>query len=400
MRYKVGMARHATASGGPAALDSAPNVVARAAGLAPRLRSELCWIRRVQAGSRSDLHRELNLRKNTIGVDVARMIELGLLRESAGAAATSGRPGVLLEIDPERRNVLGVSIDPEHITARRFNLLGQPLGEPLQKQVAQPARLVSAAASAIRSLCDKQTLAVGVAAPGYIEPATHRVLFSAAWPDGRRVSLDALCKAAHPAPVVVDNQVNALASRWLLEHAAQPQEDHLLIFISDGRVGATLTVAGRPVRGALIGCNELGHMRLPVKTARCYCGETGCLERIFSSPQLKRFAGGADLHAALTAAKPSKALRQITELIALGFSNIINFARAGHVTLMSDMPDATRYFEQLIEALRPKVLRELERRTRFQIWIEPRPARSSSAAAVALGDLFLPTNFPVNTNAE
>ena len=148
---------------------------------------------------------------------------------------------------------------------------------------ANTARLISNAAALLKKHVDRRTIAVGVSVTGLVDPLRQSLLFSSAMKGGPAADLSPIFHAAGDVPVVLENDMHALAARWLLTHRADHKQDVLLVRIDDGHVGAAILVNGRPNRGCATGGNEIGHTRFFVETDRCFCGHTGCLERIVSS---------------------------------------------------------------------------------------------------------------------
>ncbi|MBL4701695.1 MAG: ROK family protein [Phycisphaeraceae bacterium] len=357
--------------------------------LPPRLAHELSIVRQAGQCSRSDLHRQMDCRKNTIGQDVATLIQMGLLREGALHVKPRGRPSVHLEIDPQQRHVLGLSITPGQVNCERYNLLGQAMGTAKNVSASDPSTLIPTARKLLKKMITPQTLFTGLAIPGTLDLSDRKILFSSAWPDGKQVSLKPLDKVTDGL-LAIDNLTNALATRWLLEHATWPKNDHLIIFISDGMLGATLLVDGHPLKGCVVSSNELGHTRLPVRTPLCYCGQEGCLERIFSTPYYKQLGGKGKLTTALTKHEHCEALGQMTEHLAMGLSNAVNFCRPTHVTLMTDLPAIEPYMDHLIQQIRNRLLREFANRVQMHLWTEPQPQPAANGAALALAHLYFP----------
>ena len=357
--------------------------------LPPRLARELSIVRQVGQCSRSDLHRQMDCRKNTIGQDAATLIQMGLLRESSLHLKPRGRPSMHLEIDPQKRHVLGLSITPGQVNCERYNLLGQSMGVAKNVSTSDPSTLIPTARKLLKKMLTPQTLFTGLALPGTLDLSDRKILFSAAWPDGKQVSLKPLDKVTNSL-LAIDNLTNALATRWLLEHASWPQNDHLIIFISDGMLGATLLVDGHPLKGCVVSSNELGHTRLPVHTPLCYCGQQGCLERIFSTPYYKQLGGKGKLTTALTKPKHDDAIVQMTDHLAMGLSNAVNFCRPTHVTLMTDMPTTKTYMDHLLEQIRKRLLREFANRIQMHLWIDPQSQPAANGGALALANLYFP----------
>src|SRR5687768_1932522 len=78
--------------------------------------------------SRSELHARTGLTPNGVGTLAEAMLRDGLLRECAPAPGTrpngAGRPRVPLEIDPTRRHVIGLALEPGQVDVCRLGLSG------------------------------------------------------------------------------------------------------------------------------------------------------------------------------------------------------------------------------------------------------------------------------------
>jgi predicted NBD/HSP70 family sugar kinase len=301
--------------------------------LLPRHRAVLQAVLRHGAPSRGQLHELTGIRRMTVYEDADRLLEMGILREGRARRLPRGRPEVPLEIDPARRNVIGLAIgvgvaeQPGAVELVRLNLLGEECGPGVVRTAKSAADQVRTAADLLRRSRDKATLAVGVLTRGLIDPAGAAGPVILASPlSSAKVSLRDVWEAAgEGVPVTLSNDVQALAARWLLAQTGNLDQDVLVVSMDDGRLGAAFLVGGRPNQGCVMGANELGHTRLLVETDRCYCGGMGCIERVFSTSFLTGLGG------------PRKALREaiadfdgrddrirrIVDLVGLGVANAV-----------------------------------------------------------------------------
>lgn len=370
--------------------------------LPPRQRRELDAIRRLGRCSRVELHERLGLRKATVTEDAADLLELGLVREAEARQLTSGRPRLPLEIDPDRHRIAGVAIDPGVVQVQRVDLLGNGVGRVLQRRVRGPGRLLGQARRLLEDVLNEHVLAVGVTVPGFIEPEANRVLFSSAWPDSGPVDLTPLAEAAAPRQMVMGSLTTTLAGRLAFDRPDLESRDDLVISFGDGHFGAALLIAGRPITGVIAGANELGHNRLPIDTPRCYCGHTGCLERVFSTPFLRsREPSSDDLETALRRDPDAQtpAVAEVTRALAMGVANAVNFCRVGEVIFSTRVPGSRAYLERLIERVRAQLLRELRDRVSFSVVVEDGPHGPRNAATLALARVCYagetpPTRYP------
>src|SRR5439155_26811353 len=157
------------------------------------------------------------------------------------------------------------------------------LGRPLSRTTSDRTKAVAAAQSLLRESINDQTLAIGVSVTGFVDPEARVTLHSSSFTGAGNASLEPLFETAGDRPIILENNMHALAAWWLLMHQAESDEDVLLVSLNDGQIGAALLIDGRPNRGCATGANELGHTRFFVDTETCYCGHPGCLERICST---------------------------------------------------------------------------------------------------------------------
>ncbi len=346
--------------------------------------------------SRWELHQQSEMTPNAAGLMANELLEVGLIRECPAEPAARGRPRVPLEIDPQSRNIVGLAIGRGTVIARRVNLLGELMGddaERVEQQVDDPGKIVSAAAGCLKKIKNQQTLAISVTLPGIIDTQRHLCLLSAAIPGQRSISLAPILQAAQGHSVFFANDVHALAARWLLTHASQTQQDVLIAHIGDGFLGSVLLVGGRPNEGSVMGANELGHMRLAVDTAPCYCGQRGCLERVCSTEFIRKNGGPAGKTLLqLTADSPRHpALAKMTDLLAMGIANVVNFIRPYQLILTGDLLHADAWRDVLISKIQGYTLAELASRMNIAHWVPPTRDQAHTAAWPALAYLYAST---------
>ena len=356
--------------------------------LLPRHRRELREILTQGSVSRTGLVSATGIRRNTVYDDVYGFLSEGLVREAAPSGSGPGRPRVPLEIDPDQRHVLGVSFQIGCVQAGRLNLLGEPCGETLTHE-AGPADAMRVAAELVKRLLDTRTLALGVSIPGFIDREKQVVVFSSVFHGESSVSLEPLLALAGQRPVVFETEAHAVAARWLLEHSREAIQDTLLIYFEDGSLGAAFIVNGRPNRGCIIGANELGHTRLCTETRRCYCGGTGCLERICDSTYLRDNGFSGSLSDALRSGAVSHpVMKEAAGLLGIGFANAINFTRAGRVVIASQLAGSGRWIEAIAQEARGQLMGELKGRVQIQSWPEAQARSAGTSAYLALTSLY------------
>ncbi len=361
-----------------------------------RQREMLRLIWRENRLSRWELHERMGVNPNAIGSEAAQLLELGILREAAPESVGQGRPRVPLEIDTATRDVVGLALSPGQVDVARLTLRGQLLGTPASKPVANPSELLATAKRLLKTVVDDQTLAVGISSPGFLDPEEHAILFSSVTGAPQPFDVNALFDAADGRPILFENDMHALAVRWLLTHQAEQSQDVLLVYVGDGRLGAALLIDGRPNRGCMIGANELGHTRFFVETEKCFCGQVGCLERICSTPFVRSrsaqngfAANAAGLFERIARYDgQDSALEEMAQFLACGLSNAINFTRPNRLVLVSELTRYPRFNDLLLRSIRAGVLFALVDRVRIDVWDQPGAVSAETAGWLALAGLY------------
>src|SRR4051794_20662210 len=192
--------------------------------------------------SRWELHRRTGVNPNAVGVDVGSLLNQGIIRECQSEVAGPGRPRIPLEIDPTVRYVVGLAVSPGRVEAGRLSLRGNLLGRPLSRNTSDPAKTISAARALLREILTDQALAIGLSVTGFVDPTQQLILLSSSFTGQGTPSLSAIYEAAEDRPVILENNMHALAAWWLLIHQAESDEDVLLVSIGDGQMGAALLV--------------------------------------------------------------------------------------------------------------------------------------------------------------
>jgi glucokinase len=141
--------------------------------------------------------------------------------------------------------------------------------------------------------------AVGVGAPGPLDPDAGVVLNPPNMPGWVSVPLAARLRDRLGRPAFVDNDANAaaLGEHWV--GAGAGVDDLVYVTLSSG-IGGGLIVGGRLYRGASGQAGELGHMVVDPRGPQCACGRRGCLEAIASGFAIARAA-----QAALASGRPT-----------------------------------------------------------------------------------------------
>lgn len=248
--------------------------------------------------SRVDIARQLSLSGGTVTVLTRELVGDGVIRELDKEPSNGGRRAVRLALVGEAAHAIGVKIAPDHLTAVRVSLDGEPSGFSEQPFDASAPDAVAQLGDRLEVLmrswgdADARLLGIGLGVPGIADG--HAGVVEAPLVGWRSLPLGALLEERLGVPILIDNDVNTLAVAERLYGRGRFAEHFLTITLGRG-VGLGIVVAGDIYRGARGGAGEFGHLRVVDDGPACYCGKQGCLEAVIADGALVSAARKADL---------------------------------------------------------------------------------------------------------
>ena len=247
--------------------------------------------------SRAQIAGATGLTKASVSSLVLDLLDAGIIREIGLNPQGRGRPGVGLELNPNRA-VMGMEINVDYISAAVVGLAGNVITREMQERDnrnsadAPVLAALAVLADRVRSRAGEQGVEVlggGLAVPGLVDPAAARVLTAPnlGWVD---VDLDlaALLPEA-PLGVALFNEANAAA---LAELRHRPDGASNFLFVSgEVGVGGGIVIGSELFTGPEGHAGEVGHIVVDPDGGRCSCGGTGCLETVAGQDAIFAAAG-------------------------------------------------------------------------------------------------------------
>ncbi|MBB6404235.1 ROK family transcriptional regulator [Arthrobacter sp. AZCC_0090] len=238
--------------------------------------------------SRADLARGLGVSPALMTQLVKDLISDGLVRELAMSPSNGGRPARLLGLAASAGRVIGMKVANDHVALVETELGGQVLRAESRPFNASSVTFLSALVELVREFRDSggvvPILGVGVGVPGSVDAQGSGVVDSSllGW---RQVPLGAMLSRELGVPVLVENNVNALAVAERLYGPGRDHADFLVVTIGEG-VGAGFVTGGTVVRGSRGGAGEIGHIAAVTGGPLCTCGNRGCIEALIGEAAL------------------------------------------------------------------------------------------------------------------
>ncbi|MFD1541404.1 ROK family transcriptional regulator [Nonomuraea guangzhouensis] len=253
--------------------------------------------------SRTEIARELDLSPASVTQLTRELMGYGMLEELDLKPSRGGRPAQRLGLVGSAGRALGVKVTADHLVLVDVRLDGEVLGawecpfdpsspEALDRLADAVESVVSGTGHGLTARTPASTgdgqvpplLGIGVGVPGSVEDqavgtVNAPTLGWQAMPVGERL------RRRLKLPVLVENDVNALAAAERLYGRGRTHRDFLVLTIGRG-VGAAIVADGRVYRGARGGAGEFGHVPVDPAGPVCGCGARGCLEAYVGSAGL------------------------------------------------------------------------------------------------------------------
>lgn len=236
------------------------------------LAATVLHVRSGRATARSTLAASLGLAPSTVGLYVDQLIADGCLDESGVVRGGVGRPQRMLATRPEAGWFAGIELNAGRLQAVRVDFAGKPVGAYARTFEPRPRtrtmlRAIETAVAALARGTRTPLLAIGVGAPGVVDPITGVGTSYSMVTDWKQVPIAATLEKCFHVPVAVDNNLRAvaLAERWF--GGGRDLGDYVILGPRSG-FGVAMVQAGKLTRGAHHAAGEIGRSPWPPGTQR------------------------------------------------------------------------------------------------------------------------------------
>jgi len=140
----------------------------------------------------------------------------------------------------------------------------------------------------LRELAGSPPIGVGIGLAGQIDPHEGVVIFAPNL-NWRDVPFQSDLKQALGLPIVITNDVRAVAWGEWLHGAGEGCDDLVCLFVGTG-IGGGVVSGGRMLTGCSNTAGELGHITIDLNGPPCTCGQRGCLEALAGGWAIEKIA--------------------------------------------------------------------------------------------------------------
>ena len=240
--------------------------------------------------SRSDLAEKMGLTRAAVSLIVNDLLESGVVLEAESRSVPTGRPPVVLEINPNLGMVGAIDMGATHMSVAVADFTARIHKEAefsfdIKKG---PEICLAQADQCLRNLLAEQGLsvsdlmAIGVGVPGPVNTGAGLVVAPPIMPGWDHYPIRSTLETMWGCPVTLNNDAELGALGEWAYGAGRGERNIAYIKVGSG-VGAGLIINQQIYGGTTGAAGEIGHLTIDENGPLCDCGNHGCLEA---------FAGG------------------------------------------------------------------------------------------------------------
>jgi glucokinase-like ROK family protein len=313
--------------------------------------------------SRAALAETTGLNKTTVSSLIQELLALQFVREVGLESAGTGRPAILLELNPTAGYMVSAEIGVDFISVMGTNFAIKPVWqhkENTKPELGQQAilnRSLTLLRQAVKAGSDlgQPLLGLAVGVPGLVDQRDGIILFA---PNLRWQNVplrDTLCQT-FDTRIFINNEAN-LAT--LGEHYfGAAQGYHEVLYVSAGvGLGGGVIHNGQLFNGGTGLAGEFGHITMDPDGELCNCGNRGCWETQASQSALFRY-----IQQAISQEELASILSEQTEghLDKLTVSLVVDAAKSNDAVALAALNKVGRYLgigiASLVNALNPELI--------------------------------------------
>ena len=234
--------------------------------------------------SRADVARRTGLTRTSVSELVDELLHGGLVEEVGRGRSSGGKAPILLRVDPDARQIIGLDVGERTIIGALVDLHGRvkrrvewPLADPSAEEAVE---LLHRLVDELRCGADRPILGVGVGTPGLVDSRTGTVRWAVNL-DWHELPLGPLLEQRHGLPVSIANDSHAAALAEYMFGSPRRSDSMVVVKVGQG-IGAGIVLEGRLYQGDRSAAGEIGHVGALSRSLPCRCGGVGCLETVAS----------------------------------------------------------------------------------------------------------------------
>ncbi|HKJ39471.1 MAG TPA: ROK family transcriptional regulator [Anaerolineales bacterium] len=235
--------------------------------------------------SRTDLAEKMGLTRAAVSLIVNDLLESQVVQEAESRSAPSGRPPIVLEINPNRGLVGAIDMGATHLSIAVADFTARIHKEseyPFDIKNGPKACIEQADQNLQKMLSDlglsiADLAAVGIGVPGPVITEAGMVISPPIMPGWDHFPIRETLEKLWDCPITLNNDAELGALGEWAYGAGRGEKNIAYIKIGSG-VGAGLILNQQIYGGTTGAAGEIGHLTIDEDGPLCNCGNHGCLE--------------------------------------------------------------------------------------------------------------------------
>lgn len=235
--------------------------------------------------SRAELAKRTGLYRSTISSIISELIDRGFVRETEiQSDLRIGRPGMLLEFNPQGGSAIGVDLGVDYISTILVDYTANIIWRQriaIDADGSEADIVTQAEKTIVDALKFSQEIGIppmgiGVGLPGLVDTDLGKLIIAPNlhWKD---LPIKALWTQKFNLPVFVENESNNGAMGEFFYGVAHGKQDFIYLGTGIG-LGGGIMIDGKLFKGSKGFAGEIGHTLLYKDGIRCGCGDNSCWE--------------------------------------------------------------------------------------------------------------------------
>jgi predicted NBD/HSP70 family sugar kinase len=299
----------------------------------------LSLLRKYKQTSRKDLASMMGVSKNTVSIIVDHYISAGVIREvGVNDLQKVGRPKILLELNEDAYNAIGLAIHQDGIKYIVTNYSLNVIREGFEKiDSMQAANVCNQIIRIVATLLEEYSnvLGVGIGVPGIVN-SREGIVYESTNLQWKNVNIYDLLKDSISLPLIIQNSVKiaSLCSNVLQEDFSN--SSFFYIRIGDG-IGGAFINGGDIWNGESFTSGEIGHISVDPNGPLCRCGQKGCLEKLISKKEFNEWVSNLekDLSEVEKSVKIEEKIDKYGSYFGFSLISIFNIINPGKIVIDS-----------------------------------------------------------------
>lgn len=244
--------------------------------------------------SRSDIAEELGLTRAGVTIIVNDLLDSGIILETNSRSTPSGRPPVVLELNPEYGLVAAIDMGATHLSVAVGDFSARIIQETEQSFRIDngPEKCLDEVSQALQGIVEKcgitvkDLAAVGVSVPGPVVTDAGMVMAPPIMPGWDRFPIRDTLEKLWKVSVTINNDADLGALGEWAYGAGRGERNLAFIKVGSG-IGAGLIIDQQIYVGSTGSAGEIGHLTIDKNGPLCTCGNYGCLEAFASGSAIE-----------------------------------------------------------------------------------------------------------------